>query len=134
LIFIKLKSAIGKGSWRFLVIFNNFLFYEILLSGFNTLASSTNVPNGTREAIKASAVFHNDHFLSILTINKKNTYATNKIPWAIPTILTGNGISIMYFNGMAMNISIRKEIPSSKAIRRKVLSDFISMELKMPFI
>ncbi|MCX6292947.1 MAG: hypothetical protein NT127_01430 [Sphingobacteriales bacterium] len=43
----------------------------------------------------------------------------------MPNNLTGSGIFAKYFNGIAMNRSIKKEMPSAKAMYRNVFRVFI---------
>lgn len=43
----------------------------------------------------------------------------------MPNNLTGSGMLAKYFNGMAMNRSIKKEMPSANAMYRNVFRVFM---------
>ncbi len=86
--------------------------------GLKILASATNVPKGSKDAKYAQNLVFKSHFVSEEAQNTKNTYAMNKTPCPIPTILFGAVISIMYFNGMVIKKD-KKEIPSSIPTMRK---------------
>ena len=50
---------------------------------------------------------------------------TKRTPCIMPNNLTGSGMLAKYFNGTAINMSIKKEMPSAKAIYRNVFRVFI---------
>ncbi|MNU65567.1 hypothetical protein D3C71_548610 [compost metagenome] len=86
--------------------------------GLKIFASATNVPKGSKDARYAQNLVFKFHLVSVEAQNTKNTYAMNKTPCAIPTILLGAVMSIMYFKGMVIK-NDKKEIPSSIATMRK---------------
>ena len=52
----------------------------------------------------------------VFTTKERNKNATNKTPWAQPTILTASGKPAKYFSGIAINNNTKNEIPSAIAI------------------
>ena len=54
--------------------------------------------------------------------------STKSTPCIIPNNLTGSGMLAKYFNGIAINRSIKKEIPSANAMYRNVFTVFIILD------
>lgn len=66
------------------------------------------------DARNNKAPFLNFHLISIITINRRMQYVTNKTPWIIPAIFTASGIFQMYLRGIAIPKRSKNEIPSAK--------------------
>lgn len=71
-----------------------------------------NGPNGRIEAMVANSAVLNVHVLLKKNVATKSMYDTNKMPCAMPTIVTILGMSAKYFNGIAINSNNKNEIPS----------------------
>ena len=67
------------------------------------------------------AVF-SDHLYLMVAISKITAKAINKTPCAIPTIRTGVGICMKYFNGIAIKSKSKNETPSAKPIFKSRLN------------
>jgi hypothetical protein len=59
---------------------------------------------------------------------QKTIKRTKRTPCIMPNNLTGSGMLAKYFKGIAMNRSIKKEIPSAKAMYRNVFRVFIILD------
>ena len=57
-------------------------------------------------------------------------YNTNKIPCAIPTLLTYSGISKKYLRGIAINSNKRKEIASKLLIQINAFIIFFQAKIE----
>ena len=93
----------------------NFI-YLIRSASFLSSFSSTKVPKGMIEAIKAFTN-HPNFLLRAFMVSQASTMkATNRIPCSMPTTFTATGRFAKYFKGIAIPKSTRKDIPSVIAI------------------
>lgn len=97
------------------------LFYSLMgcSKRFN-FRSKTKGPNGKIEAARPMRKIVIDHFCFSQTANKTIKNRMKSTPCPIPTYFTKTGLSNIYFIGMAMNKSRRKERPSKRPTTRKV--------------